>query len=115
MALEGTVVYDSLIAGSFPVVTEAILIDQSQTIKRGDVLKKVAGKYQRPTAVVVEADDIVIASEDITTGAGVNTASVGYRSGEFNLFAMRFGGSSTAEDNRTILANKAIYIKSTVK
>lgn len=113
--LEATIVYDSLIAGGFQIVTEPITIDESQTVKRGDVLKKVTGKYQRPTAVVAEADDIVIASEDITTGAGVNQVSIGYRTGEFNIFAMRFGGASTAEDNKTVLANKSIFIKTTVK
>lgn len=104
--------YDNLFAGSFPVVTEAITIAASQTVRRGDVLVKGGtGTYAQAAAVVEAADRIVIASEGVTTGAGETAESAGYSSGEFNESAIGFGGASTADDNRDILADKSIYLK----
>lgn len=102
--------YGNLFAGDADVVTTPIVIDVSQTILRGDILKKVEGKYQRPTAAIVETDFIVVASEDITTDATNTVASIGYKSGQFNSNVMRFGGTSTADDNYDILADKSIYL-----
>ena len=103
-------VYDNLVAGDVDIVTEPITIDVSQTILRGDILKKVTGKFQRPTVAIVAADVVVVASEDITTDATTTTLSVGYKTGWFNSNAMRFGGSSTADDNHDVLADKSIYM-----
>jgi hypothetical protein len=105
-----TLVLDNLIVGDFDIVTEPIIIDVSQTILRGDVLVKAAGKYKRPTIAVVAADVVVIATENITTDASTTTASIGYRTGQFNQNAMRFGGATTADDNHDILADKSIYL-----
>jgi hypothetical protein len=107
--------YDNLIAGDYPVVTEAITVAQNQTIKRGDVLIISGGQASRAGAVLIATDDVVIASEDVTTGAGVTQASVGYRTGLFNEFAMRFGGASTAAQNKPFLLDKNIYIKQNIK
>lgn len=106
----GVVEHDNLFAGDFPVVTEPITIDVSQTIQRGDLLIKTAGKYGRPAAVIIAADVVVIASEDITTDAATTVQSIGYRTGSFNEYAVRFGGASTADDNRELLADKSIYL-----
>lgn len=102
--------YDNLFAGDFDIVTEPIDIDVSQTILRGDVLVKVAGKFKRPTVVLVATDVVAIASEDVTTDATTSVKSIGYRTGIFNQAAMRFGGASTADDNHDILAEKGIYL-----
>lgn len=102
--------YDNLFAGDADVVTQPITIDVSQTIQRGDILKKVSGKFQRPLDVVVAADVIVVASEDIITDATTTAQSIGYKTGRFNSNAMRFGGTSTADDNSDILAEKSIYL-----
>lgn len=102
--------YDNLFAGDFDVVTEPITIGVSQSIKRGDVLIKTAGKYARPAAAVIATDVVVIATEDITTDAATTTESVGYKTGIFNQNAMRFGGSSTADDNHDVLSDKGIYL-----
>ncbi|TGE36880.1 hypothetical protein E4K67_17425 [Desulfosporosinus fructosivorans] len=115
MPLLDTLKYDNLFAGDFDVITEEITIDVSQTIKRGDVLKKTAGKFGRPAAVLITADVVVIASEDITTDGATTVKSIGYKTGWFNQFAMRFGGASTADDNHDILAEKAIYLTKTQK
>ena len=108
-----TLTYDGLIAGSADLITEPITIGKSQTILRGDVLVKdgTTGTYLKATAVVAATDDVFIASEDITTDVNTTVVSTGYRAGEFNEYAMRFGGSTTADDNRAILADKSIYMK----
>jgi hypothetical protein len=114
--------YDNLFYGDgVDVVTEEITISASQTIKRGDVLVKSAGNYAKATAAIkdvtfsvdhiVAADIVCLASEDITTGVGETAKSIGYLTGEFNEFAMGFGGASTADDNRDALAARSIYIK----
>ena len=120
-----TLNYDNLIAGDIDIATREITIAESQTIKRGDVLIKSAGNYSKATAAVadvtfsvdhiVPADTVCIASEDVTTGAGETAKSVGYLSGEFNEFAMGFGGASTADDNRDALAARSIYLKKSNK
>lgn len=102
--------YDNLIAGDTDIVTEPIVIDVSQDILRGDVLKKVSGKFQRTAEAVVAADIVVIASENIKTDTTTIATSIGYVSGQFNANAMRFGGTSTFEDNHDVLAEKSIYI-----
>lgn len=109
--------YDSLVAGSADLVTEPIQIGVSQTILRGDVLVKDAtsGNYVRPAAVIASTDDVLIASENITNDASTTTVTIGYRCGEFNEYSMRFGGTSTSDDNRAILADKSIYMKKVQK
>ncbi|WP_297429300.1 hypothetical protein [Clostridium sp.] len=102
--------YDNLIAGDVDIVTEPITIDVSQTVLRGDILKKVSGKFQRPSAAIVAADIVVVASESITTDASTTISSIGYKTGQFNSNVMRFGGTSTADDNNDVLAEKSIYI-----
>lgn len=104
--------YDSLIAGAADLVTEQITVGKSQTVLRGDVLVKdgTTKTYLKASAVAASTDDVVIASEDITTDTNT-TISIGYRAGEFNEYSMRFGGTSTADDNRAVLADKSIYMK----
>ena len=103
--------YSNLFAGEFDVVTEEIEINVSQTIKRGDILIKTLGKFGRPAGAVVAADVVVVASEDITTDAATTIKSIGYRTSWFNQNSMRFGGASTADDNRDVLAEKKIYLQ----
>lgn len=105
--------YDSLVAGASDLVTEQITIGKSQSVLRGDLVIKdgTTGTYLRPAAVLVATDDVLVATEDITTDADTTVLSIGYRAGEFNEFSMRFGGASTADDNRAILADKSIYMK----
>ncbi len=106
----GELKYDNLVAGNEGIITEPITVDVSQTVLRGDLLKKVNGKYQRPTEAIAETDFVVVASEDITTDATNTAASIGYKTGQFNPNVMRFGGTSTAEDNYDILTDKSIYL-----
>jgi len=102
--------YDNLVAGDADIVTEPITIDVSQTILRGDVLIKASGKYQRPAAAITEANFAIIAAENITTDATSTVASIGYKTGRFNSNVMRFGGTSTVDDNFDILEEKSIYL-----
>ena len=112
-----TLNYDSLIAGASDLVTEEITVGKSQNVLRGDVLIKdsTSSTYVKATAAVASTDDVLIASEDITTDENTTEKSIGYRAGEFNEFSMRFGGTSTANDNRAILADKSIYMKKVIK
>jgi hypothetical protein len=107
--------YSNLFAGEFDVVTEEIEIDVSQTIKRGDILIKTLGKYGRPEGVVIAANVVVVASEDITTDAVTTVESIGYRTGWYNQNSLRFGGASTADDNRDVLAEKGIYLQKAIR
>jgi len=106
---------DNLIAGDVDIVTEGIIIDVSQTVVRGDILKKVGTKWQRPTVAIVAADVVCVASENITTDAVTTTATIGYKSGLFNSNVMRFGGTSIADDNHDALAEKNIYLAKSQK
>lgn len=112
-----TLVYDSLIAGSSDLITEEITIGKSQSVLRGDVVIKdtASGTYIQPAAAVVDTEDVLIAAEDITTDTNTTIVSIGYRTGEFNEYSMRFGGTSTADDNREVLADKSIYMKKVQK
>ncbi|WP_088227794.1 hypothetical protein [Desulfosporosinus sp. FKB] len=128
-----TLTYDNLFAGNIDVVTEEITIGENQTILRGDLLEKkvtetiavegavgttnrtVATNFVRPSGAADENSFYAVASEDITTGAGVTAKTIGYRAGVFNENSMRFGGASTADDNRDILAAQNIYLRQAVK
>lgn len=121
-------VYDNLLVGEVEI-TDVIFIGASQEIKRGDLIEKlvtetiavtdavgtvtrtVATTYVRPSAAANDRSFYAIASEDATTGAEETATIIGYKAGEFNEFAIRFGGSSTADQNREVLADKAIYLK----
>lgn len=111
MALLDTLYYDNLFAGDFDVVPEEIVIGTNQAVQRGDVLIKSGAYYVRPSAVVTTTDTVTVASEAITTDASTTTKSIGYRTGLFNSNAMRFGGSSTADDNKDILAKSSIFLQ----
>lgn len=101
--------YDNLIAGG-SIITEPIVIDASQNILRGDILKKSSGKFQKASGAITATDVVVIASENITTDASTTASSIGYKAGIFNVNSMRLGGTSTFDDNHDVLAEKSIYI-----
>lgn len=105
--------YDNLIVGGADLVTDQITIGKLQTVLSGDVLVKdiATGTYVRPQTAIADTESVMIAAESISTDANTIVSSIGYRSGEFNEFSMRFGGTSTADDNRDVLADKSIYIK----
>ena len=134
MAELGVLKYDNLIIND-DVITEQITIAASQTILRGDVLVRGNNnQYSRPAGAVagisldttvsegnvtdvdiVQSDIVRIASENVTTVADETAVSIGYIAGQFNEFAMRFGGASTADDNRDVLAAQSIYMKKSQK
>ena len=123
-----TLRYDNLIAGDVDIVTDEIEIGASQTIKRGDLLEKTvtdsftvadtvvtvssttASNYVRPSGAASRSSFYAVATEDVTTGAGETAKTIGYKAGWFNSNSMRFGGSSTPEDNKDILAEKGIFL-----
>jgi len=98
MALQGTFNADNLIAGDFPIVTEAVTIDTG-VLARGTVLGKItaSGKCvicdsagtddgrRAPYAVLLEAVDAT--SADVAAAAALT--------GEFNRAKLVFGGTDT--------------------
>jgi hypothetical protein len=73
--------------------------------------RTVAETYVRPSAVANDISHYVVAAEAVTTGVEESAVIIGYKSGEFNEASMRFGGSSTAAQNKEVLADKSIYLK----
>jgi hypothetical protein len=73
--------------------------------------RSVAETWARPAAVANDESYYTVASEDVTTGAGETAVTIGYRTGIFNENSMRFGGASTAADNKDILAARNIFLR----
>lgn len=159
--------YDNLVAGSYPMITDAVVLGASQTVARGDLLRLAmtpeadtgdgavtGGVADTGTGTVTEgvadtgtgavtggvadtgdgsieatpganwlkaaaAADIfsvyAIAAEAKTTGAEETAAILVYRTGEFNENKVGFGGESTADQNRDVLAGKGIFLKKSQK
>jgi hypothetical protein len=126
--IQDTLVYDDLIAGDVDIATQPITIGPSQAILRGDLLELTvteaiavsgatgtetltpAANYVRPSGAAKRDSHYVVATEPVTTDSSHTAASIGYKSGQFNALAMRFGGSSVLADNQEILSDKSIYL-----
>jgi hypothetical protein len=123
--------YDNLVAGAFPIITDAVVLGASQTVARGDLLRlamtPAADTGDGSVAVTpgenwVRADaaaDIfsvyAIAAEAKTTGAAETATILVYRTGEFNENRVGLGGESTPDQNRDVLACKGIFLKKSQK
>lgn len=123
-----TLTRDNLIQGD--VVTMAVTIGASQTIKRGDLLElsqipvantgtgaitvTAGASFLRPPAAANIFAVYAVALEDATTGSGESATITAATQGRFDPASMRFGGSSTAADNRNVLAGKGILLAAMV-
>lgn len=119
MSLTGTFAADSLIAGSFPIVTDEGTILTGQTLARGAVLGKITsgGKLQlldrlatdgsqNPHSILAEAVD--------SSGGDVLKAPV-YLCGEYNDNIISLGATTVAADIKTACRALSIFLKTPVK
>lgn len=108
---------DRLIAGSFPIVTEAITLITGQNLSRGALLGKItaSGKYTLSLSAAVDGSQTpvaILAKDTDATAADVET--VAYLSGEFNDNAVTFGTAHTAASTKDGLRDLGIYLKTPV-
>lgn len=123
-----TLTRDNLIQGE--VETLPVTVGANQEIKRGDLLElsqipvantgtgaitvTAGASFVRPPAAANIFSIYVVALEPVTTGAGESATITAANDGKFDPASMRFGGSSTAADNRNVLAGKGILLATTV-
>ncbi len=105
---------DSLIAGNFPVVSEAITLITGQNLTRGALLGKItaSGKYNLSLSAAVDGSETpvaILAKDTDATAADVET--VAYEAGEFNDNAITFGTAHTAASVKAGLRDLNIYLK----
>lgn len=121
-----TLTYENLIAGD-GLKTKVVLIGASQTIQRGDLLELAVvasantgtgaityangSSFVRPSALANPISCYAIAADAVTTGEGESANIIAYIAGEFNEDSIRYGGSSTAAQNKDILASKGIILR----
>jgi hypothetical protein len=110
-------VFDKLVAGDYPLVTDNVTILSGQNLVRGTLLGKITatGKYIKCVSTAVDGSQTpqVILSEDCDASAADQSAVV-YLSGAFNQAAVTFGGADTAATHRSALRDLNIYLKSGV-
>lgn len=104
----GTFNYDNLFSGDFDVVTDSANV--AGDLKRGTVLGLITETGQA-VAVDSSATDgsesaYAVLAEDAVE-AGDHTV---YLTGEFNVDALIFGGSDTADTHKQELRQKGIFV-----
>lgn len=112
----GHYVPDSLISGSFPLITHTITLVAGQSLKRGAVLgRQASGKYTLSEAKAKDGSEqpSVILSNDVDSTEGEKQAVV-YLSGQFNANAVSFGEGHSAESAFQPLRNLNIYLTNTI-
>jgi hypothetical protein len=106
--------FDCLFAGSFPLVTEFVIIDVGQTLDRGSLLGKVAatGKYKLSEATAADGSEVPVAilADSVDTTNDEKQSTV-YLSGEFVADHVVFGTGHTAESTKDSLRTLGIYLK----
>lgn len=96
--------------------THAVTYTNMGTANHGDGTLAVTegASFVRPSAKANIFGVYVVAAEDVTTAGGETATIPAYVKGEFNEGAMRFGGASTADDNRFALAKQGIILRKIV-
>jgi hypothetical protein len=107
---------DRLIAGDFPIVTEAVTIDTG-TLTRGTVLGKITASGKcvicnsagtddgRRTPYAVLLEDVDASSDDVLAAAAL--------SGTFDDAVLVFGGTDTISTHKAALRDLGIYAVTT--
>ena len=107
--------YDSLVAGEIYGVM-SVPVAAGVDVKKGDLLECVvssgapAATFTKPTGVAKTTNIYAIAAEDVAAGEGVVKVTA-YTGGYFGETAVKFGGATTAEDNKIALLAHGIYLK----
>jgi len=114
---EATTTRSQLIAGDFPVTTEARVIATGQQLTIGAVLGRVtaSGEMVLSTAGANDGSEVpeAILSENVDTSEGAETHPV-FLTGSFNERALIFGAGHTVESTRQGLREKNIFMNDTV-
>lgn len=99
----GTNTPDNLLAGDLPVVTGAVTIAASQTLKRGAVLGIITASGQAKLVDSASTDGSEVAKvvllDAVTTGAAETKPAPVAKTGEFNSLALTFGGTDVVADH----------------
>lgn len=110
--------YDNLFAGNtMAVVTEEIVVAESQTLEKGAVFEKdVNGHAIVPTGSPPDPTKAYgIMAESVTTQAGETKTSVAYVTGEFNIDKIVFPSGGDLDGYKDALRKLGIFLKDTVK
>ncbi len=119
MGLEGTHSPDNLIAGDFPIDTDAVTILSGENLARGAVLGKItaSGKYREcDTAAVDGSEDpkVILARATDASGGDVDDVPI-YNTGQFNDNKITLKGATTVADVKEALRDRCIFLKTPVK
>lgn len=111
--------YDNLIAGGVaPKVTDGVTLASGQVYTRGTVLGVVTASGEATIVDSAQTDGsetpYAILAEDVDATEAAQAGPV-YLTGEFNELALTFGGTDTADDHRTALRDKGIFLKKNIK
>ncbi|AIF51250.1 head decoration protein [Pelosinus sp. UFO1] len=110
--------YDNLIvAGTFPIVTDALTTASGNSYKRGTVLGVIttSGKAVKVDSSKTDGSETAYAilSQDVDATSADTVAPV-YLTGEFNSDALIFGGTDTQATHKSALRKIGIFIKKVV-
>lgn len=107
----------NLIAGEFPIITQAIKVASGQVLTRGSVLGQIntSGLYVLSQSGVKDGSEkpSVVLAEDVDASQG-EIEAVCYLSGQFNSKALSFGTGHTPEKVMNHLRQFNIYLSSIV-
>ncbi|MDH5528379.1 MAG: head decoration protein [Nitrospirota bacterium] len=107
---------DNLIAGDFPLVTDAETLIAGQNLVRGAVVGKitVSGKLTLSAAAAVDGSEIpyAILAADTDATAG-DSPCVAYKTGEFSEGALTLGVGHTLAAIKDGLRDRGIFLKAT--
>lgn len=109
--------YDDLFAGDLDRVEETVVLASGQNTVRGAVLGVItaSGKWALSLSGAGDGSEVprAILAKDTDASAADTNAAI-YRTGEFNEAALTLGAAHTIATIREGLAEKGIYLKTTV-
>jgi len=107
---------DNLLAGDFPLVTDAEILVTGQNLVRGAVLGKITASSKRTLSVLAAGDGseipYAVLSGDTDATAG-DAPCVAYKTGQFSEGALALGAGHTAATIKDGLRDRGIYLQAT--
>jgi len=108
---------DNLIAGDFPLVTDAETLIVGQNLVRGAVLGQITASGKLTLSVLAAADGsevpYAILSGDTDATAG-DAPCVAYKTGQFSEGALTLGVGHTAGSIKDGLRDRGIFLQATI-
>lgn len=110
--------YDNLIVtGTFPIVTDSLIISSGSNYKRGTVLGVITATGEAVAVDSTKTDGsqipYAVLTQD-TDATAVDVLAPVYLTGEFNGDALVFGGTDTKTTHKAALRKIGIFIKTVV-